>query len=395
MSEPSTGNTGGNTDASTDGNGGGSAGAKLVGGVGDPPASAAASPSGPQAGRQTGVGPVVDLEPIHLGLDEDGQRVTVTLAYRNLLVGGEPGAGKSVAVERHRARRARGRCRLVLIDGKLVELGLWAPVADVFVGPDLAHAIDVLGELQAEMDAGYRAPARRGPPQDRPPRLPGRAALIMVCVVDEMAYFSATVGDKKTQEEFTGLLRDLVARGRAAGVIVVAATQRPTADIIPTSLRDLFGYRWRSAAPPTPAPTSSSARLGQRATPPRTSRRGQRGRLAARRRRHPPPVQGRLPHRPAHRRRHRPRPPQGRRPGMTSGDPYSASAAHPTPVLTGPAVLAVDPDGDCLDPGRIPCPARTARLPPHVPGGRRLPALYQCPACQHGIGSPPTSTGSA
>ncbi len=39
-------------------------------------------------------------------------------------------------------------------------------------------------------------------------------------------------------------MRDLVARGRAAGIIVVAATQRPSADIVPTSLRDLFGYRW-------------------------------------------------------------------------------------------------------------------------------------------------------
>jgi S-DNA-T family DNA segregation ATPase FtsK/SpoIIIE len=39
------------------------------------------------------------------------------------------------------------------------------------------------------------------------------------------------------------LLRDLVARGRAAGVIVVAATQRPSVDIIPTSLRDLFSFR--------------------------------------------------------------------------------------------------------------------------------------------------------
>jgi len=39
------------------------------------------------------------------------------------------------------------------------------------------------------------------------------------------------------------LLRDIVARGRAAGIIVVAATQRPSHDIIPVSLRDLFGYR--------------------------------------------------------------------------------------------------------------------------------------------------------
>jgi S-DNA-T family DNA segregation ATPase FtsK/SpoIIIE len=66
---------------------------------------------------------------------------------------------------------------------------------------------------------------------------------LIMLVVDEIAYFSATVGDKRTQEEFSRLVRDLVARGRAAGIIVIAATQRPSADIIPTSLRDLFGYR--------------------------------------------------------------------------------------------------------------------------------------------------------
>ena len=66
----------------------------------------------------------------------------------------------------------------------------------------------------------------------------------IVVVLDELAYFSATVGTKREQEAFSVLVRDLVARGRAAGIIVVAATQRPSADIIPTSLRDLFGYRW-------------------------------------------------------------------------------------------------------------------------------------------------------
>ena len=39
-------------------------------------------------------------------------------------------------------------------------------------------------------------------------------------------------------------LQLIVARGRAPGIIPVEATQRPSADIIPTSLRDLFGYRW-------------------------------------------------------------------------------------------------------------------------------------------------------
>ncbi len=63
-------------------------------------------------------------------------------------------------------------------------------------------------------------------------------------ILDEIAYYSATTGDKKTQEQFAALLRDLVARGRAVGIIVVAATQRPSSDIIPTSLRDLFAWRF-------------------------------------------------------------------------------------------------------------------------------------------------------
>jgi hypothetical protein len=62
-------------------------------------------------------------------------------------------------------------------------------------------------------------------------------------VVDELAYYSATAGDERQRDTFSVLLRDVVARGRAAGIIPVVATQRPSHDIIPTSLRDLFGYR--------------------------------------------------------------------------------------------------------------------------------------------------------
>ncbi len=36
----------------------------------------------------------------------------------------------------------------------------------------------------------------------------------------------------------------VVSRAPQPGILGVAATQRPSADIIPTSLRDLFGYRW-------------------------------------------------------------------------------------------------------------------------------------------------------
>jgi DNA segregation ATPase FtsK/SpoIIIE, S-DNA-T family len=177
-------------------------------------------------------------EPVCVGLLLDAAG---PLTAKYLLIGGEPGAGKSVALNLIVAHAALSLdCTLVLVDGKRVELGVWKQCADTFVGPSVDEAIRVLKQLQTEMDDRYEqllATGRRKiVPQDGVP--------VILAVFDEVAYFSATVGEPKQQKEFTALLRDLVARGRAAGVIVVAATQRPSADIIPTSLRDLFGYRW-------------------------------------------------------------------------------------------------------------------------------------------------------
>jgi S-DNA-T family DNA segregation ATPase FtsK/SpoIIIE len=167
--------------------------------------------------------------------------VRVTLAERNLLIGGEPGAGKSVALNLIVAHAALSLdCRLILVDGKRVELGLWRRCADAFIGPSITDGIAVLRKLQSMMDSRYDALLSAG--RRKITRASGEPVVLVV--IDELAYFSATVGDAKQQKEFVALVRDLVARGRAAGIIVVAATQRPSADIVPTSLRDLFGYRW-------------------------------------------------------------------------------------------------------------------------------------------------------
>jgi hypothetical protein len=85
---------------------------------------------------------------------------------------------------------------------------------------------------------------------------------VILAVFDEVAYFSATVGEPRQQKEFTALLRDLVACGRAAGVIVIAATNRPSADIFPTSRGTCSATGGHSAAPPKPRPTSSWGTAG-------------------------------------------------------------------------------------------------------------------------------------
>ena len=181
------------------------------------------------------------FDPVHLGVDENGEHVYVDLAERNMLLGGEPGAGKSSALNLIVAHGAlSGDCKLILIDGKQVELGPWRHCADMFIGPSMTDAIDCVRTLQQIMNARYDtllAAGRRKITRDS-------GEHVYLVVIDEYAYFSATVGTKKQQGEFAALTRDLVARGRAAGVIVILATQRPSHQVIDPSLRDLFGYRW-------------------------------------------------------------------------------------------------------------------------------------------------------
>jgi FtsK/SpoIIIE family len=185
--------------------------------------------------------PAVSLwKPIPVGVAEDGSEATVLLPERNLLLGGEPGGGKSVALQQVMAAAAlHPGVHLTLFDAKRVELTSWRGCADRFVGPDVNDGIAALEELRDDMDERYlwlegqhRRQIRQGDPFG-----------LVVVGIDELALFTAR-GEKKACGQFSMLAEDLVARGRAAGIIVVAATQRPSHDIIPTSLRDLFAFRW-------------------------------------------------------------------------------------------------------------------------------------------------------
>jgi S-DNA-T family DNA segregation ATPase FtsK/SpoIIIE len=131
-------------------------------------------------------------------------------------------------------------CQLILVDGKQVELGPWQRCADMFIGPDIAAAIAAFEQFQQIMNERYRRLLAAG----RRKITKGAGEPVYLVVIDEYAYFSATVGSKQEREKFAMLARDLVARGRAAGVIVILATQRPSHQVIDPSMRDLFGYRW-------------------------------------------------------------------------------------------------------------------------------------------------------
>jgi DNA segregation ATPase FtsK/SpoIIIE-like protein len=195
-------------------------------------------------------------DPVPLGLGEDGPPIVITLPEHNLLIGGEPGSGKSVVLASIVAAGALDpTTTLTLLDGKQVELAVWEPVADRFVGPDLAEATAVLEDLQVMMDLRYqtlRALKRRKLDENDPEGL-------HLVVIDELALYLRG-GTKVLRDRFAESLRDLVSRGRAAGVIVVAATQKPSHEVVPTFIRDLFSYRMAMRCT---SPDASDTILGQ------------------------------------------------------------------------------------------------------------------------------------
>ena len=182
------------------------------------------------------------FDPVFVAQDETRRPVYLDFADSNgILIAGEPGAGKSVGLSNIVAHGALSwrDCRLVLIDGAMVELGAWRSCADTFVGPDIDKAIFVLEEQQKVINDRCEELLDTG----RRKIVKGDGVPITLTVIDELAYYSATVGTKAQREKFTVALRDNSARGRKAAHRYVIATQRPSYDIVPASLRDLFGLR--------------------------------------------------------------------------------------------------------------------------------------------------------
>lgn len=90
-------------------------------------------------------------------------------------------------------------------------------------------------EMEKRFDAGidfWKSPAGRRP---------------KILILDECAKIfepnSDSKEDKNSAKRRTRLVKDLLQRGRSAGVITILATQRMSADTIPTSIRDLASVR--------------------------------------------------------------------------------------------------------------------------------------------------------
>lgn len=182
---------------------------------------------------------------VPIGEDISGEPIQLEFSSPDsphLLVAGTTGAGKSGALDtiiRGLARYPAESVRLWLVDPKGTELSHFEDDAHVdgAIGYDASDAIELLERAVAEMDRRYalmkplrvRSLAEYNAAVNRDAQIPW-----IVLVLDEYADLTSDSGEKGVIE---GLLRRLTQKARAAGIHVIAATQRPSADVISTTIR--------------------------------------------------------------------------------------------------------------------------------------------------------------
>jgi S-DNA-T family DNA segregation ATPase FtsK/SpoIIIE len=173
-----------------------------------------------------------------LGIGVNGEVVTADFSDPNmchLLVAGAAGSGKSEFLKSLVASLIRGsppeRLQLFLIDPKAVT---FTPLANCrhLAGPimtDLQSTLKCLEEAVADMDSryirlseqGFDSLGQRGADEAMPYR---------IIVFDEFA--DLILSGRKEKQHFETLVARLAQKGRAAGVHVVLATQRPDRNVV-------------------------------------------------------------------------------------------------------------------------------------------------------------------
>jgi DNA segregation ATPase FtsK/SpoIIIE, S-DNA-T family len=177
--------------------------------------------------------------PVALGRDVAGQPILADLArLPHLLIAGATGAGKSVAVNALLGAILQARtpddARIVVVDPKRVEFTWLADVPHLLapVVTEIEKAVETLGKIETEMAHRYDLLARAGcrnrlaynarANHGADPPLPA-----LIVVVDELADLMMLASDDVERS-----ICRLAQLGRAAGIHLVVATQRPSVDVV-------------------------------------------------------------------------------------------------------------------------------------------------------------------
>ncbi len=213
-----------------------------------------------------------------LGKDIGGTPILVDLARMpHLLIAGTTGSGKSVAINTMVLsllyRLSPERCRLIMIDPKMLELSVYDGIPHLLtpVVTDPGKAVVALRWAVREMEDRYRAMSTlgvrniagfnarleqakkkgevltrtvrtgfdaEGRPVEEEEPIDLTPLPFIVVIVDEMADLMLVSG-----KEVEGAVQRLSQMARAAGIHLIMATQRPSVDVITGTIKANFPTR--------------------------------------------------------------------------------------------------------------------------------------------------------
>lgn len=158
----------------------------------------------------------------------------------HMLIAGQTGSGKTYFICWILMSLAKNHYDFSIIDAKSSDLSqLGQIIGSEKVATTAPQAAALLRGLSAEMDDRYRQlnnVSQFG------------ADWREIClnpkflVFDEVAALIA-IADKKTAAEIMAYLKNIILKGRQAGIFVIISTQRPDAEALDTSIRDQLGVR--------------------------------------------------------------------------------------------------------------------------------------------------------
>ena len=182
------------------------------------------------------------LDGLLLGFAEDGEPYFLRLMGTHLLIAGATDAGKgSVLWSILRALAPGIHCGLIRVTGLDPKGGM-----ELFPGralfshyadedpEDLVIALEAAAVRMSERKTRLKATGVRK-------FVPSFADPFEVIVIDEIAFLTAYLADKKLKDRVTKALQLLLSQGRAPGFCVIAALQDPRKEALP--FRNLFPTR--------------------------------------------------------------------------------------------------------------------------------------------------------
>jgi S-DNA-T family DNA segregation ATPase FtsK/SpoIIIE len=185
--------------------------------------------------------------PMMLGEDECGRKLWMDMAKNpHLIVAGGTGSGKSVLLHTLITNAILGtavrayQAEIYLIDPKRVEFSTYRdPIYSkvvVSIKNTYEETLEVLSDLKRRMESRYEEMEKCGVRSIEDDRNMYSHCFL---VIDEIA-------DLMLQDKSGELAKDLVTiaqKGRAAGIFMVLATQRPSVDILPGVIKANFPGR--------------------------------------------------------------------------------------------------------------------------------------------------------